>query len=106
MADPNIPVRDDDIRYEDRGGNFVLVDPKHPEGRRDVAAAWEETGGRWRWRLSDAPGDGTPYATAGHRDGALEGMLEAYAATDSAIAERLEAQRPRFSFGHPQIFRI
>lgn len=106
MADPNIPIHETDIRYEDRAGNFVLVDPACPNGRQDVATAWEESGGRWRWRLNDSPSDGTPYPSADSRDGALEGMLRAYAADNEDVAERLSGQASRFSFGAPQIFRI
>ena len=104
MADPNIPVRRDDIRYEDRGGVFVLVDPANPDGR-DVAAAWSETPGRWRWRPNLAHRDGSPYPTAAHRDAALTEMLETYAASSPDVASRLGEQRSRFSFGAPQIFR-
>lgn len=105
MANPNIPTLEADIRYEDRGGCFVLVDPVRPEGLRDIATAWEETRDRWRWRLNDDDRTGTPYPTASYRDRALEDMLTAYTATDREIAERLTEQRPRFSFGQPQIFR-
>lgn len=105
MANPNIPVKPDDIRYEDRGGCFVLIDPTRPQGRRDVASTWEERHGRWRWRLNDESLNGTPYPTALCRDLALEDMLAAYTATDPAIADRLAEQRPRFSFSQPQIFR-
>lgn len=104
MADPNIPVRRDDIRYEDRGGVFVLVDPANPDGR-DVAAAWSETPGRWRWRLNVRERDGSPYPTSTHRVAALEAMLKAYAAASPQVARRLQEQRARFSFGAPQIFR-
>lgn len=105
MADPSIPVADGDIRYEDRGGCFVLVDPTLPQGRRDVATAWSESRDAWRWRLNGVPHDGTPHPVAASRDQALRAMLDAYA-QDAAVALRLEGQRPRFSFGEPQIFRI
>lgn len=105
MANPNIPVLDDDIRYEDRAGCFVLVDPARPDGRRDVASTWEETRDLWRWRMSDAQPTGEPHPKAISRDEALRAMLRAYVATDASLVTRLEAQRPRFSFGEPQIFR-
>lgn len=108
MADPNNPIHADDIHYQHRGGDcYALVDPTLPAGRRDVASTWCERGpGRevWRWRRSRVPIDGTPYPTATHRDSALEAMLAAYA-SDTAIAARVEAQRPRFSFGWLQIVR-
>lgn len=105
MADPSIPVDDGDIRYEDRGGCFVLVDPTLPQGRRDVATTWSEGHDAWRWRLNGVPHDGTPHPVAKSRDEALRAMLGAYA-KDEGIAHRLAAQRPRFSFGEPQIFRV
>lgn len=105
MADPNIPTLPRDIRYEDRCGCFVLVDPERLDGPRDVATAWEETPDRWRWRTGDARPDGMPHPTARSRDEALRAMLEAYAATSPTISVRLNEQRPRFSFGEPQIHR-
>lgn len=103
MADPNIPMLNDDIRYEDRGGCFVLVDPTL-HGRSDVASAWEERPNRWRWRMNHAHAPGEPYPTASTRDQALRDMLAAHA-EDPAVARSLDAQRPRFSFGEPQIVR-
>ena len=105
MADPNVPTLAGDIRYEDRSGCFVLVDPERLDGPRDVATAWEETPDRWRWRMGDRRSNGEPHPTADSRDGALRAMLEAYARTDRTVGVRLAEQRPRFSFGEPQIHR-
>lgn len=105
MANPNIPVDRADIRYEHRGDCFVLVDPTLAEGRRDVATAWRDDGDRWRWRLNGIHQSGAPYPVSSGWDAALRDMLAAYA-RDDAVAVRLEAQRPRFSFGEPQIFRV
>lgn len=104
MADPNILVLADDIRFEDRGGAFALVDPTRPAGRRDVAVAWPE-GRRWRWRMTDERPTGTPHPVCDYRDDALSSMLSAYAARETDVPRRLAEQRPRFSFGEPQILR-
>lgn len=106
MANPNIPVLPTDIRFEDRGGCFVLVDPIRPEGRRDVATAWSEDHGNWRWRLVDRAPTGAPHPRATSRPSALTAMLAAYAAQDVDVAARLLEQQPRWSFGEPQIFRV
>lgn len=103
MADPNNPIRNDDIHYEDRGGCFVLIDPSRPEGRMDVASAWQEDTGIWRWRLDARNHDGLPYPSADNRDAALSGMLRDYAHGNDDVTSRLSGQMTRHSFGMPQI---
>ena len=105
MADPNITVLDDDIRYEDRRGCLVLVDPTRAEGHRDVATSWMQEDGSWRWRMTTRAPTGDPHPRALSRDQALRDMLSAYCAEQDDVAVRLDEQRPRFSFGEPQIFR-
>lgn len=104
MADPNIPVLANDIRFEDRSRCFVMIDPTRPAGTRDVACAWADERGNWRWRLTTGPQSG-PYPTTHHHLNAIEDMTAAYRASDPEVAARLDEQRPRFSGGQPQIFR-
>lgn len=54
------------IRFEHRGGRsgsecIVLMDLTKPEGQQDVATAWEESEGKFRWRMNHIEHDGTPY---------------------------------------------
>lgn len=108
MANPGNPIDPTDIHFQDRGNDcFTLVDPTLDGGSRDVASTWCEArphGEIWRWRMNDGSHDGTPYPTAISRDGAMEAMLNAYA-RDPEVAARIEAQRPRWSFGSIQIVR-
>lgn len=106
MADPNLPIAPEDLRFEERSGCFVLVDPTLGEGRRDVATAWEETPGRWRVRLASKPGTGAPYPVADCRDAALDMMLSGHCADNADATARLQAQHFRLSFGYPQIFKV
>jgi len=98
MADPALPILETDLRFEERSGCLVLVDPLIG----DVAAAWPgpdpET---WRWRDNTQPA-GTPYPS-GDREKAMEGMVSSWLGLAPHAAERLAAQRGRFSFGYPQI---
>lgn len=104
MADPYIKIAEGDIRFEERSGSFVLVDPARNDVPVDVAVCWEEDVGLWRWRSYDHAPAGSPYPSASDRYQALEAMIKHYS-QEPNVAERLNEQRPRFSMGMPQIFR-
>lgn len=106
MANPNLPIAPEDLRFEERSGCFVLIDPLMAEGRRDVAAAWEEAHDRWRVRHGAQAPTGAPYPVANCRDTALDMMLSRYCESNPDAAARLHAQRFRLSFGYPQIFGV
>lgn len=98
MADRDTGMMPDDVRFEDRCGCLVLVDPR--EG--DVAAAWPEEAGRYRWRtLRNAT---IPYPS-GTMDQAIDGMVKDWTDGGTGRAARLAAQSDRHSFGRPQIVR-
>lgn len=104
MADPNIPVLPGDIRFEDRGGCFVLVDPTRA-GSHDIGMMWPHGDGRFvvRFGLVQPTPEPLPILD---RDAAMQLLLDAYRVHDQGVIARLEEQRPRFSFGAPQIFRV
>lgn len=104
MADPHIKIAKSDIRFEERSGSFVLVDPVRDDVPGDVAVCWKEGADRWRWRSYDHAPDGSPYPSASDRYQALEAMISHYS-QEPGVAQRLSEQRPRFSMGMPQIFR-
>lgn len=103
MADPNIPVLAGDIRFEDRSGCFVLVDPTR-EGSHDVGTMWPYGDGRFVVRFGLVPPTPEPLPIL-DRDAGMQLLLDAYRVHDHGVIARLEEQRPRFSFGAPQIFR-
>ncbi len=103
MADPNIPVLPTDIRFEDRGGCFVLVDPAR-EGSHDIGMMWPHGDGRYVVRFGLVPPTPEPLPIL-DRDAAMQLLLDAYRVHDHGVIARLAEQRPRFSFGAPQIFR-
>jgi hypothetical protein len=103
MANPDIPVREDDIRFEDRDGCFVLVDPAR-EGSRDIGIMWPADGRRYVVRFGLVAPTPEPLPVL-DRDAGMQLLLDAYRVYDHGVIARLEEQRPRFSFGFPQIFR-
>jgi len=103
MADPNVPVLVGDIRFEDRGGCLVLVDPAR-EGSHDVGTMWPYGDGRFVVRFGLVAPSPEPLPIL-ERDAAMQLLLDAYRVHDHGVIARLEEQRPRFSFGAPQIFR-
>jgi len=102
MADPNIPVLPTDIRFEDRDGCFVLVDPAR-EGSHDVGTMWPHGDGRFVVRFGLVPPSPEPLPVL-ERDAGMRLLLDTYRIYDRSIDVRLEEQRPRFSCGAPQIF--
>jgi hypothetical protein len=102
MADPNIIANPDDVRFEDRAGCLVLVDPARP-GSRDVGSMWPAEEGRYAVRFGLAPPTPEPLPQL-PREAGMTLLLDAYRVFDSGAATRLQEQSPRWSFGFPQIF--
>jgi hypothetical protein len=103
MADPAIPILPTDIRFQDRDGCFVLVDPARTEGS-DIGLMWPAENGRYAVRFGLVPPSPAPLPVL-DRDAGMQLLLDAYRIFDHRVIGRLDEQKPRFSFGTPQIFR-
>lgn len=101
MADPNLAIHDHDIRFEDRDGCFVLVDPAR-DGSRDVGTMWPTNDGRYAVRFELVPPSPTPLTVLPLEAG-MRLLLDAYRIHDRAVGAKLDEQEPRLSFGFPQI---